>query len=74
MYTTRIASHYILFVRCSLDRWMGALQRDELSRMVHQTEQQISILKASLERASKAKDHAEAQVRDPRTHLYQYVG
>lgn len=34
-----------------------------MTRLLHQTEQQVSILKASLERATKAKEHAEAQVR-----------
>lgn len=38
------------------------LQKEEAERLLKQTEQQVSILKASLDRATKAKDHAEAQV------------
>lgn len=40
-----------------------ALQKEEAERLLKQTEQQVSILKASLDRATKAKEHAEAQVR-----------
>ena len=38
------------------------LQKEEAGRLLKQTEQQVSILKASLDRATKAKEHAEAQV------------
>lgn len=37
-------------------------QKEEAERLLKQTEQQVSILKASLDRATKAKEHAEAQV------------
>lgn len=39
------------------------LQKEEAERLLKQTEQQVYILKASLDRATKAKEHAEAQVR-----------
>ena len=38
------------------------LQKEEAGRLLKQTEQQVSIMKASLDRATKAKEHAEAQV------------
>lgn len=37
-------------------------QKEEAERLLQQTEQQVSILKAALDRANKAKEHAEAQV------------
>lgn len=38
------------------------MQKEEAECLLKQTEQQVSILKASLDRATKAKEHAEAQV------------
>lgn len=38
------------------------MQKEEAERLMGQTEQQVSILKASLDRATRAKEHAEAQV------------
>lgn len=49
-----------LILRCCMSCWV--LQKEEAGRLLKQTEQQVSILKASLERATKAKEHAEAQV------------
>ncbi|CAM9532499.1 unnamed protein product [Ectocarpus sp. 12 AP-2014] len=37
------------------------IAKEEAERLLKQTEQQVSILKASLDRATKAKEHAEAQ-------------
>lgn len=42
--------------------FLDAPQKEEAERLLKQTEQQVSILKASLDRATKAKEHAEAQV------------
>ena len=51
------------------------LQKEEAGRLLKQTEQQVSILKASLERATKAKEHAEAQVSvaTPSVSIYKFM-
>lgn len=45
------------------------IAKEEAGRLLKQTEQQVSILKASLERATKAKEHAEAQASKDRARL-----
>eukprot|EP00903_Cladosiphon_okamuranus_P010342 g9785.t1 len=45
------------------------IAKEEAERLLKQTEQQVSILKASLDRATKAKEHAEAQAAKDRMRL-----
>ncbi|CAM9105718.1 unnamed protein product, partial [Laminaria digitata] len=45
------------------------IAKEEAGRLLKQTEQQVSIMKASLDRATKAKEHAEAQASKDRARL-----